>query len=828
MKKNYFFTLQVWSFFFLTCVVLYSCNTRNKHHPIGKQDTTLKNLIVMQGESEIYNTASSVPMNVEVTLKQAVDAQHPLKIVANPNYEKAEVFFDNDKEAMREKKFSSFKDTIQIKVSVLNNTTLYTLKLIQSESNNTTKALLKKLVIKQGSETLKELEKPVPEKVYATLKTAINAGQSLIVEARGAEDGDKVFFDGEKESKNEKTYTSFQSKISLEVHSGIAKTTYIIELKKAKIPEPKNYSVKCNVIDSFAGSNVEEVKIDVFERGKPDILRTSSTNSDGNAYFTLDGDKFYDFLLSKKGMAASRLENVHVKQNTKTFVPIVMREWAVGSMRIAPEIAKLEVKEGTSFLDITEPCELDMANATNEKTLKVTVKSKSGEIIPYKLSDLKNYGFLANLDSPTSLKSSSVILPILQEENNKKVTIDSDGTVTQVFSLDLHKLTGSNGEHVLYLILYDVAGNRLERRVRINIKNSILKDMADSRASFNSFEAKSERYYRSIHTFGMPREAGASTSLFVEFKFKLAPSNTTIKSVDVLRRPYQKDDITSNWAVVSRRNSQEGFSGDKGGSVIIYDDSLSVEEGQTYQYKLHVYTQNGKLESHVATLRMMEAFSLSLTSPEHREIIKKSAVQDLNFSFSLSNDSLWSKEKADYFLFDMLIVKDMTSSSGIRQEDGICFASKMKYDLAATGNDVLSVASPAISKDRIIYRKYKKVGAKSHSIDKLIAYKNGTITVQRMFFAEPKFNFARIPLREALETPGMYYWDIENFGADPLAHVYAGTVDESGASFVKEYPYLDAMTGAQIQGKARCLSSSYCNLNRFGGALNGRACLLIK
>lgn len=699
-------------------------------------------------------------------------------------------------------------------------------------SNDTTKkdSTLKKLVIKQGSETLEEFNKPVENKVSAQLKKVVDETNSIIIEAVPEEDDAQVFFDGESENKKTKTYTHFVKKISIEVKQGDSSTNYEIELKKISPPAPSGYTIQCNVIDSMGGSNVASVEIKAFEKDGSNVVETKTTDDDGNAYFTLPAEKYYNFVLAKKGMAASRVESVYIREDEKEFLPIVMRKWAVGTKKIAPEIEVIEAGEAASYSPISDVYEMDFSTLTSNSRMYITVKSKSGEIIPEKITDSQMFGFLANIDSPVTMESTGVIFPSrVQNSQGETIEIDANGVVTQEFALYPDQLSCNNGEHVLYLIIYDMAGNRLERHVPLNVKNSQFQEDDTNKNSIDYFTAESKRYYRSLDTFGMPEEAGSLTSNTVEFLLKLR-SRTTIGRVDVLRRPYQEDNIKEGWEVVSTRCYKGAFSGDRSGYVYIQDDSGSLKEGATYQYKLQVYTKQGRVTSNVATLRIMEAFNIKLTSPKHREVLQKNAIKDQDFSFELSNTSLWDKEKADYFLFDILVVKDEVGSSGSSPQAGVCFAAKMKYDFRKNGNDALYIgqlsSSGSPSSPSISWKKYKFLTSSADNIDDLVKYNNGAVTITHKFMAERRFSLGSGALSSTINEAGMYYWDIQDFGLDPLALSHNGYLDDRGAAFVKEYPYLDANTGNEINEKST--SISLCNLNGVGGAVNGRSLFIVR
>ena len=77
-------------------------------------------------------------------------------------------------------------------------------------------------------------------------------------------------------------------------------------------------------------------------------------------------------------------------------------------------------------------------------------------------------------------------------------------------------------------------------------------------------------------------------------------------------------------------------------------------------------------------------------------------------------------------------------------------------------------------------------------------------------------------LKNKITKGGMYYWDIQYIGEDPL-----GVRDDMAAFFVKEYPCLDSKTGKPIEN-AKSYSYSYSNLDIIGGAINGKALFIVK
>ena len=522
-----------------------------------------------------------------------------------------------------------------------------------------------------------------------------------------------------------------------------------------------------------------------------------------------------------------------------------MKEWQAGSKAIAPEINKVTLfkKNGSQWKSeqVKGNFEIDCATLpsyTNSFFYLETI-SKSEEIIPEKVPNWNNnHGIGMSIGSPFrhdyGFRMTNAYR--MDVETGKEIVYHAD-YVQQAFAFAIGSVLALDGEVTIYFVAYDVAGNRCERQERIKIKNGELKNAVDANHHFEIFRATSKRYYRSLSTFGlgdaelfgMPTEEGTSTSLNVEFIFKF---NQKIKigRVDIMRREYQVGNIQNGWecVYVKQYSYSTGFYGNDENYFLLNDDSGTLEEGKTYQYKLVAYGEDGKITSNVATIRVMEAFNVLLTSPAPRATINKNDIENQDFSFKISNPSLWNRERADYFSFGVLVVKDQcieyTDNSGQTQYYGLCFASKLKYDFTKTGDAALLIAGATKYDDNYDYEVFNRLsGTSTISLNDVFKYENGNITLKRKFFANSSFNtFGGETLKDAINEGGIYYWDVPNMSKFLLKGY------DRGVAFVKEYPYLDATTGVEVSGAGKSESSSYSNLDRVGGAINGRAVFTVK
>ena len=840
MKKLLCFVLTV-------MVLLLGCKQNMENGGSEKptpKDTSLKQLVIAQVGAEVISFASPIKKELTINLSKKVINGGAFTITATPKEDGVNVFFDNEKTSSKTRNYTMFQKKIKIEVRAKNSISTTYILTIEEPADDAT---LKELIIKQTGSTVQSFQATIANTLNVTLKKNINATDKLRIEAIPTDPNANVYFNSVLEESKTKEYTSSVSKVIIKVEKGSATKEYTLNITESTTPPPPppDYNVKCNVVDSVGGSNIEGVRVKAYLAGTQTEKGDTTTDVNGNAYFKLDSDKAYDFVLSKNGRAASRVENAYIKQNEKRVLPIIMKEWFVGSKAIAPEIKKVTLfkKNGSQWKgeQLKDNFEIDCATlpASVNSFFHLETISKSEEIIPEKVPSWNNNnGIGMNIGSPfrhDGYGFSMTKASRIEVEDGKEIVYHA-GYVQQAFGFAIGSVLALDGDITLYFIAYDVAGNRCERQERIKIKNGKLKNVVDANHHFEIFRATSKRYYRSLSTFGlgdaelfgMPSEEGTPTSLDVEFMFKF---NQKIKigRVDVMRREYQTGNIQNGWecVYVKQYSYGNGISGTSKGYFFLNDDSGTLEEGKTYQYKLVAYSKDGKITSNVATIRVMEAFNLLLTTPAPRAIIEKADIENQDFSFRISNPSLWDSQRSDYFSFGVLVLKDQYSEyeeNGQPKYYGLCFATKLKYDFTKTGNEAFLVAGATKTEDDYNYEVFNTLaGTSSISLSDIFEYNNGTITLKKRFFSNASFNtFGGTTLKDSIYEGGIYYWDVPNMSKYLLKGY------DKGVAFVKEYPYLDANTGAEVSGAGKSQSSSYSNLNGVGGAVNGRSVFTIK
>ncbi|MGP1521098.1 MAG: dentilisin complex subunit PrcA [Treponema sp.] len=789
-----------------------------------QEDISLQSLTIHQARTQVQMFREPVELTNSFKLPKVVDGLNYITVIATPKASGTDVYFDGESIARTSKDYVQFQAQIKIKVKKGSQEKEYTLNLEEPEDETG----MLKLVVKQKDAKVEELNSNIPKVINVELLDKINTTNFVTLEVSPKDSSAEVLFDGVSTPSKNKRYESYQETVKITIKKGSKEADYKVRLKEPSAPIPQDSSVvKCNVVDSLGGTNVNGAKVKVFEHGSETMLKEGTTNAEGDVYFALQGEKYYTFVISKTGSAGSRVESVYLPPNKRIFLPIIMREAAKGALAIAPEVSEIIIRHKGDEKPLERNHKIDFSKLTDGTVIQLTVKSKSKKVIPAEVElDSRNFGAAASIGSPLTTASSGIIpLRIVPTTSGSTITIDpSDGTVTQKFSLYLNKLAIEDGENNFYFTIYDVAGNRCEYHQRITFNNARkMQNVENPNDKFGVFSAYSQRYYRSLGTFGMPTEDDTQTSLRVMFEFKFEP-NVDIEKIDLLRRPYQEGSPAENWEVVYTKHYENNFKGEnEKGLFKLSDASGSLKDGEVYQYKLEAYNSRGKITSPIATIKVMEAFNIFLTTPVNRSEVPLTNIANQDFAFKISKKSLWSS--SDYFYFDVLIhAEDMYPNT----DNGLMFAAMLKYNLNGTKDLEVGKYVSLWDKSRN-YKRFTDYGTSVTNIDDLVAYNDGMVTIKNRFFNEDKFNLVNTTLAGKITKAGMYYWDIMHIGKDPLGtRDLSGNFDDKAAYFVKEYPYLDSKTGKPLQGEKKARSYSYSNLDIIGGAVNGKALFIVK
>ncbi|MGP1438965.1 MAG: dentilisin complex subunit PrcA [Treponema sp.] len=841
MKNKVLYILSI-----LLLLLVASCVNQNKTE--DNSNAQLKLLKVWYASELLLN--KNEPTEIEaIKTKDVISNQHVLKITVEPKSLTAKVYFDD--KAMHEltKIYKSIPQNNKIKIKVEDGVGSYKKAkeyvINVEEETSTLNAELKMLKIHFDNTVVLDKE-TVEEVENITIFENITNDNVLKVSVKPKSLTAKVYFDSDFSPQLNKTYTSSPNnhKIIIKVEDegnapgSVPKKTKIYTINVVEDTSgtvETNNTIKCNVTNFVGGINVHNSKIDVFKAGKDVKVATGNTDINGDAFFKLVRNRYYDFVVSKDGMASSRVENVYIeKTGGIQILPIVQRKISVGKKAYAPRITKIQhfvraIKNGSmlSLEDVSNQYELN-SNSENENFggFLLTIESPSGEIIPERIGTEINYGIGMNIGGKFSTQQfdSDYAQTLIRDSNGNTIVRDSaTGNVRQKISFDLSKANFPADDHaIIYIIAYDMAGNRCERHINVCLTRD--DDIVESsKVKFGLFNVACERFTGELNTFGLTGHDGFGTSYRTRLTFAFDKENVRLSSLDIYRREYKDQlDINADWERVDRRVYKDAkLFATKDKVLNEADNSLTLEEGKTYQYKIMAYLNvNGKLRtvtSPIATTKILPAFNVKLIFPSNNQEVQLSTLLQDGMKFQISNTACWNKDNADYFVFGVLIVSDEISGAfddvnkDNKQANGIRFASMLRYNFNKTGNDVLETLDDM--------NKWQPI---TNNLADIFEYENGNITLKKDFFDNGLYNLIeKKKLSEVFRIGRMYYWDVQDWGKNALS-----VKDDKAAYFVKEWKLKDSKTGEELQENSFAFSIS--NVPSANNAVNGRAAFTTK
>lgn len=816
-----------------------------------KISADLKFLKVYYGDEVILHK-TDVNTSENVKTSGAISGQYKLKVEVATRSKTAKTYFDGGGTSQLASVYDATPKRGKVKIKVEDGRG--TSKIVKEytvdveEGSSTLNANLKMLkIFFDGALVLDKEAVEAEESITILENIAIDNELKVMVKAKSLTA--KVYFDNDASHSLSKIYTSSpnEHKIIIKVEdegntpgSEPKQTrTYVINVTEDVLGgvEPNN-TIKCNVTNFVGGVNVENADVKVFKAGKSVSIVSDKTNSNGDVFFKLPRGRYYDFVVTKDGSSSSRVENVYIEKGTGMQVlPIVQRGGSVGKKPIAPRITRIEHfvratknSQMSSLEDVINQYELN-SNEENRRFggFLVTVVSDSGEIIPERIGTGLNYGIGMNIGGKFSTQQlESHYFPIFVSDSDGK-TIHRDsvtGAVTQRMVFDLSEVSFPTDENgIIYIIAYDMAGNRCERHLNVRLTHD--DEIAETKdVKISAFKVLFERFMGELNTFGLNGHDGLGTSYKTTISFAFDRENVKISALDIYRREYTgQADVNVDWQRVDRRVFKEPKLVAKGSFFNEADNSLTPEEGKTYQYKVTAYLNvNGKLEevnSSIGTAKILPAFNIKLLYPSSNEEVELNYILQNGMKFKISNIECWKPENADYFVFGVLILSDEhLGSSGKadeadkdnKQEKGARFASHLRYNFNKTGNEVLEVMDSS-----------NKWNSITGNLADIFDCTGDTITLKKDFFDNGMYNLIEgKKLSEVLKTGEMYYWDIQDWGKSALS-----VRDDSPAYFIKEWEIKDSKTGEVLQNQ-KSFAVSAGNLLKGSSAINGRVPFTIK
>lgn len=580
-------------------------------------------------------------------------------------------------------------------------------------------------------------------------------------------------------------------------------------------------AVIVNVLDSVGGVPVmDATELTVYKAGTTIPAYAPVTVRNGTARLYLPKDECYDLHLSgkKNKRAASVIENYWVRSDSAQTVTMIQRMIQKGAEPAAPSIQSVTLN-GIPFEDGGV-----WAGTVNQKMqLEIVFRSPSRAI--QTIPDNGNFGCAVGIgEAPSSRNNIAHVSPVCER--------DSDGNWKCTAHFFFDKISFPDEFNDFIITAYDVAGNRVERHINsIEFKERRPGLKTINNAKVKGFRVEMRRFPHSLKLFNIPEQPGIRP-------FSIRPHNGESNTYEVLLwfriKDFASQDLPirgfyisrrkqgeSQWVRIGRKQYANDYTGEQDsrfpaykGFHLGYDTDPSLEEGVTYEYKVTPFIDgNSSIDSPIATARLLPANTIELNYPADNSTVKKSELDNLHFSFKITNPDIWEQKQADSFSFGLL-VSEKTSNQKV------IFAGKATIYLKAKAGKRLYLQYAASGNPKeYSLAELQTRGFIDPSIteDDLISYTNGTITIKPKYLKTKEFNHP-IFKDETFQEGVTYAWDIFDWGKDARTNL-----DDEPAAFAAVWACKDS-DGNEIPYPTEDLSSSesFASGVRYAGSLNGQ------
>jgi len=531
-------------------------------------------------------------------------------------------------------------------------------------------------------------------------------------------------------------------------------------------------SVKIKVLDSVCGSPItEDSALTVFEARKHSIKYDTIPVVNGEAELSLKKNRAYDFRLKgeKNKLAASVIENYFIDEKNMQLVSMIQREPLHGAETEAPRV-KTVLLNDKPFSD----GDFWFSTFTQQMILKVVFSSPVRPI--QSVPSNGNFGCsFAVGSSPSARNGIAEVSPYCVKEP------DGSWECTAVFTLD--EISFRNSIDTLVITAYDFVGNRVEKHINsVTFSERRPAYRTIDGASIQGFRVEMHRFPVSLRLFGEESEASATTyrhqgasnssshEVILWFSIKdYVNRDLPIRGFDIYRRRQG----SPKWILVQKKQYAKDYSGPQNLSPAFkaykgfhtgYDTDSSLEEDVTYEYKIAAFTDTDHyLESPVGTARLLPANTIELESPADNGFVKKSALDDLSFSFRITNPSLWENKIADFFSFGLRVTRKDSDKE-------VVFAGDISVDLKAEeGKRLTFKTSIGNQFTDLDFKDLKQRGFIDSDVQEsdYLSYKDGIITIKPEYLKAQIFNHPKFQSK-TFETGVTYCWDIYDWGKDPI------------------------------------------------------------
>lgn len=337
------------------------------------------------------------------------------------------------------------------------------------------------------------------------------------------------------------------------------------------------------------------------------------------------------------------------------------------------------------------------------------------------------FGIKIDIDNmPTDLNGLSPRTPLLEAS----IPVAGGFRTTALFDVSGWALAG--GAHKLDVVAYDIANNRAEMATAINpVSAAAGADISTcSFAGLNSFlrvYGISNSLFSSPGTAprAMTKYGGYSTSYLASIYFYFHSSlgnDQPILGFDV-----ERSSNGGSFAKIGTVNYGSPTIPDAHGLGlhVYWDVDPSLVQGTIYSYRITAFTDaTHRKVSGTTSAMIMAPFTASLVGPGSGtgQSFDTANHTGPDFSFSISNPSLWSLTKADAFYFSLL-VRDRSGSPR--------YFGRYRYNLSS--------GEFQFSYDGYSWNNFESLYGGSNS--DYMSYSNGLITIKGICLFLPGMNF---------------------------------------------------------------------------------------
>jgi hypothetical protein len=243
-------------------------------------------------------------------------------------------------------------------------------------------------------------------------------------------------------------------------------------------------------------------------------------------------------------------------------------------------------------------------------------------------------------------------------------TNSATGTFTTTAIFNVAGTTLTSGSHTVSIVVYDYSNNRTQRDVALT--NSVAASSSGTDISgdyFQSLAVDYKIYGASRGYFGKGTSTDAvgtlgSDSGYISYRtaitFKFQDAASAGNAVPILGFKVARSEDGTNFAQIGVKNYGSLSTG-ASGTHTYYDTDSLLSSGKTYWYKITAFTDDShtKEGSSAAGIAFLPAYTASLVSPTNKATIAVAAAPD--YSFTISDSSLWSSSVSNRFYFAPLI-----------------------------------------------------------------------------------------------------------------------------------------------------------------------------